>query len=302
MHNRMLDISDSGARLSVRHRQLVISRADCADVTVPFAEIAVLVLAHPQISCTQPVLAALVEQGGMLVTCDEKRLPAGMLLPLKTHSVQTERLAAQASVSVPTRKRLWRQIVRAKVAAQAEILAEFRQSDFGLRALLPRIKSGDRTNVEAQAARRYWIALFASNTFRRDPDALDQNRMLNYGYAVLRAIVARAICAAGLHPSLGLHHRNKYNAFCLADDLMEPFRPVVDRIVAEHVAEHGFETDLGQEARRALLQSLSGRCLCDGESRTLFDTVSRVASSLADVFLGSRKELALPERVVHAAT
>lgn len=302
MHNRILDISDSGARLSVRHRQLVIARLDAAEVSVPFSDLAVVIVAHPQISLTQPVLAALVEHGGMLVTCDEKWLPAGMLLPLQTHSIQTVRIAAQAAVSLPTRKRLWRQIVRAKIEAQADVLLEFRQSDFGLRALLPNVKLGDPSNVEAQAARRYWTALFASNTFRRDPEAQDQNRLLNYGYAVLRAIVARALCAAGLHPSLGLHHHNKYNAFCLADDVMEPFRPVVDRIVAQYVEDHGFDADLDQAARRELLEGLTGRCLCDGESRTLFDTASRVAGSLTEVFLGQARDLFIPERLVHAAT
>ena len=134
-----------------------------------------------------------------------------MLLPLQTHSVQTERIAAQAACSLPTRKRLWQQVVRAKIQAQAEVLTEFRQSDSGLGALLPNVKSGDPTNVEAQAARRYWTALFASNTFRRDPDAQDQNRLLNYGYAVLRAI-----CAAGLHPSLGLHHPRRARGSALS--------------------------------------------------------------------------------------
>lgn len=302
MHNRILDISDSGARLSVRHRQLIVTRPDCAEVSIPFTDLAVLILAHPQVSLTQPVLATLVEHGGTLITCDERRLPSGMMLPLQAHSVQTERFAAQAACSLPTRKRLWQQVVRAKIQAQADVLTEFRQSDSGLGALLPNVKSGDPMNVEAQAARRYWTALFASNTFRRDPDAQDQNRLLNYGYAVLRAIVARAICAAGLHPSIGLHHHNKYNPFCLADDLMEPFRPVVDRIVAQSVEERGFEADLDQAARHEMLLALTGRCECDGESRTLFDTASRVASSLVDVFQGQGRDIALPQRVHHAAT
>lgn len=301
MHNRILDISDSGARLTVRHRQLIVTQHDCAEVSVPFSDLAVLVIAHPQVSLTQPVLTTLVEHGGTLVTCDERRLPSGMMLPLKTHSVQTARFAAQAACSLPTRKRLWQQVVRAKIRAQADVLSEFRQSDSGLGALIPCVKSGDISNVEAQAARRYWTALFANNTFRRDPDAQDQNRLLNYGYAVLRAIVARAVCAAGLHPSLGLHHHNKYNPFCLADDLMEPFRPVVDRIVARFVDESGFEADLDLAARREMLTALTGRCECDGESRTLFETVGRVASSLVDVFQGQGREIALPQRVNHAS-
>jgi CRISPR-associated protein Cas1 len=225
-----------------------------------------------------------------------------MLLPLQTHSIQTERIIAQASSSLPTRKRLWQQIVRAKIQAQADVLTEFRNTDLGLLALISNVRSGDPANVEAQAARRYWTSLFSCNTFRRDRDAQDQNRLLNYGYAVLRAIIARAICAAGLHPSLGLHHHNKYNAFCLADDLMEPYRPVVDRVVARFVEKHGFESDFDRSARLEMLVSLTGRLDCAGESRTLFDAASRTASSLVGIFLGQQRNLSLPERMVYAAT
>ena len=137
---------------------------------------------------------------------------------------------------MPVCKRLWRQIVRAKIKAQAALLVELRGTDFGLGALVLRVRSGDPSNVEARAARRYWPHVFADLDFRRHRENEDQNILLNYGYAVLRAIIARAICAAGLHPSLGIHHHNRYNAFCLADDLMEPFRPAVDHAVAEYMA------------------------------------------------------------------
>lgn len=302
MQHRILDISESGAKLSVSHRQLVVDRLGSANVSVPFADLAVLVVAHPQISLTQPVLATLVEHGGMLVTCDERRLPAGMLLPLQTHSTQCQRIALQASSPLPLRKRLWQQIVRAKIIAQAELLERVRSSDCGLKALVTNVRSGDPANVEAQAARRYWSVLFGSNTFRRDPDAKDQNRLLNYGYAILRAIVARAICAAGLHPSLGLHHHNRYNAFCLADDLMEPFRPFVDSFVAGFVEEHGFEADFDLPARRAMLEVLTGRCQFEGESRSLFDAAARTANSLANVFHGHGKKLSLPDGLINATT
>jgi CRISPR-associated protein Cas1 len=142
--------------------------------------------------------------------------------------------------------------------------------------------------------------LFGSNSFHRDRGAEDQNRLLNYGYAVLRALTARAVCAAGLHPSLGIHHHNRYNAFCLADDLMEPFRVRVDQAVAEHVAEFGAEAEFGREARETVLSTFTGRCQLSGESCTLFDTLSRAANSLAAVFTGEAKELELPERIVDA--
>jgi len=301
VQHRILDISDSGARLSLRHQQLVIDRHGNGTVTVSVAELAVVVLANPQISLSQPVLASLAAHGGVLIACDERRLPVGLYLPLQNHSVQTERMAAQAAAPLPMRKRLWRQIVRAKITAQAQVLLELRETDAGLRALLPRVHSGDPANVEAQAARRYWGVLFPGIDFRRDVDAPDHNQMLNYGYAVLRAIVARALCAAGLHPSLGVHHHNRYNAFCLADDLMEPLRPVVDRAVAQYVDRVGRPADLDSGARHDLLSALMGRCLCNGEARSLFDVAAIAASSLAAVFLGERQDLDLPERLWHAA-
>ena len=295
MNHRILDISDAPARLKVRRSLLVIERNENDTVTVPFADIAVVVVSHPQVSYTQAVLSRLSAEGSIFIACDEHRLPVGMLLPLQGHFIQTERFTAQANASLPTKKRLWQQVVRAKITQQADLLEEIQQSDYGLKKMLSRVKSGDPQNVEAQAARKYWSVLFGSNTFRRDIEAQDQNRLLNYGYAVLRAIVARAICAAGLHPSLGLHHHNRYNSFCLADDLMEPYRPIVDRVVAEFVEEYGFEAEFKSEAKNDLLFSLTGRCLIDGEQRTLFDACSKTASSLTSVFLDEATELELPE-------
>ncbi|RKY25026.1 MAG: type II CRISPR-associated endonuclease Cas1, partial [Planctomycetota bacterium] len=226
MTERVLDLSEEPARLRVRYGQLVIRRSGMPDAAVPLVDLAVLVASNPQVSYTNAVLAGLAEAGGTFITCDRKHQPAGMLLPLRSHSLQAERFARQASASQPTRKRLWRQIVRAKIRAQSNLLKKLYGNDRGLSALISRVKSGDPQNLEAQASRRYWPALFADKSFRRDPDREDQNRFLNYGYAIIRAIVARAICAAGLHPSLGLHHHNRYNAFCLADDLLEPLRPI----------------------------------------------------------------------------
>jgi CRISPR-associated protein Cas1 len=209
---------------------------DTETQTIPFADIAVLVTSHPQISFTQAVLAGLAAAGGTFIVSNEKHLPAAMLLPLSTHSTQTERFARQAAVSLPTRKRAWQQIVQAKLRAQARLLEETTGADQGLRQMAARVRSGDPDNLEAQAARIYWQALFGKDAsaepFRRDPEGEGINAHLNYGYAVLRAIVARALCASGLHPSLGVHHHNRYDTFCLADDLMEPFRPLVDRVVA----------------------------------------------------------------------
>jgi CRISPR-associated protein Cas1 len=247
----------------------------------------------------------------MLIVSNEKHMPAAMMLPLSTHSTQTERFARQAAVSLPTRKRAWQQIVQAKLRAQAQLLEEVTGKDGGLNAMAGKVRSGDPDNLEAQAARIYWQALFGEDVsnsgepFRRDPEGEGLNLYLNYGYAVLRAVVARALCAAGLHPSLGVHHHNRYDTFCLADDLMEPFRPLVDRVIAKiHrealasmpptviPAQAGIQLD--QNSKKAILGGLLVRYTAEGESRTVFDWVSRSASSLAALIEDREEQLTLP--------
>ena len=295
MINRILDFAEAPAHLNVRLKQLVVRRADLPDATVPLADVAVVIAAHPQVTYTQAVLSGLAQAGGVFVACDERHLPVGMFVPLVGHHVQTERLAAQARAARPLCKRLWQQIVRAKIRAQAQTLLDLYGDDFGLLPLVSQVRSGDPQNIEARASRAYWPQLFANSAFRRRSDNQDENLLLNYGYAVLRAIVARAICGAGLHPSLGLHHHNRYNAYCLADDLMEPFRPTVDRSVVEYAGSHDAICGVEKEAKQHLVADLTGRYQVHGEQRTLFDTASRIAASLADVFLGNAKELELPE-------
>jgi CRISPR-associated protein Cas1 len=263
-------------------------------VSIPMSDIAVVVLAHPQITCTQSALAGILRHGGAVVICDQA-VPVGLLAPLVGHSTQGERIVAQAAAKLPLRKRLWQQIVRAKVRAQADLLDGLRGHDGGLRAMLPRVRSGDPENTEAQAAQRYWPLLFDDPAFRRRRDAPDANRMLNYGYAVLRAIVARAVCAAGLHPSLGLHHHNRYDAYSLAADLMEPFRPLVDAAVVECVRMHGADSALTPAVKQTLLEPLTGLYRAGGEARSLFDWVARTSGSLAGAFLGQNSRLDLPE-------
>ena len=294
MTDRILDFSDLPARLRVRHRQLVVQRPEQAELSMPLADLAVVVVSHPQVTYTQAVLSGLAEAGGSFVACNRKMLPVGMLLPLVAHHAQVQRFAAQAAAPVPLRKRIWRQVVRAKVRAQARALEKLHGSDFGLRALAPLVRSGDPANVEARAARRYWPRVFADLSFRRHRENEDQNLLLNYGYAVLRAIVARAICGAGLHPSLGIHHHNRYSTYCLADDLMEPLRPTVDRAVAEYCTTHDAFDHIESAAKRHMIGTLTGRYMFRGEQRTLFDTAARMASSLGDVFGGKSRKIELP--------
>ena len=292
---RVIDIADEPARLKVRYENLVVERAGKAPVSLPLAEIGALVVSHQQVTYTHAVLAGLAAAGAPLIVCDLKHLPVGLLLPIAAHYAQAERFAQQARVSRPTAKRLWQQIVRAKIRNQAELLERVRGGHHGLRPLVARVRSGDPTNVEAWAARKYWPALFDSTGFRRRYEADDANRLLNYGYAIIRALAARAICAAGLHPSLGIHHHNRYDAFCLADDLAEPFRPLVDEVVLALVEEHGDDVPLDRETKLAILRHLTGRFTVEGESRTLFDILAKVASSLAAVFADKEKRMWLPE-------
>jgi CRISPR-associated protein Cas1 len=295
MTDRILDLSEHPAYLSVNNGLLVIAQDGRDDQTVPLADLAAVVVSHPQVKYTHAVLAGLTAAGASFVTCDARHLPVGMLLPIDAHYVQTERFALQATAPLPLRKRLWREIVRAKVRAQGRLLAGLHGDDQGLIALAAAVRSGDAGNIEAQASRRYWPALFADPAFRRDFEAEDQNRLLNYGYAVLRAIVARALAAAGLHPSLGLHHHNRYNPFCLADDLMEPLRPLVDKAVWEIVRAAGPKVELNRPTKTALIQAITARVMVQGESRTTFDAASIAASSLVAVLHKEAKHLILPE-------
>ncbi|WP_339686455.1 type II CRISPR-associated endonuclease Cas1 [Gimesia maris] len=303
MLNRILDISEAPARLKVRLEQLVIDTLQAQQpVTIPIAEIAVLIVSHPQVTYTQRVLSSLVKEGGVFITCDERRLPNGMLVPLQSNYIQVERIAKQSAAKLPLKKRIWQQVIRAKIIAQAELLSMLHNNDFGLFALVSQVKSGDPQNIEARAARKYWSVLFGSNTFLRDRAAHDQNQLLNYGYTVLRAITARAICAAGLHPSIGIHHHNKYNHFCLADDLMEPFRVLVDRTVAIHISENGIDTNFDQSTREILLSVLTERVELNGHTKTLFDALAQTAQSLNDVFAGNKNKIDLPEKIFTYAT
>ncbi|MEF3696739.1 type II CRISPR-associated endonuclease Cas1 [Desulfolutivibrio sp.] len=292
--NRILDIGDQPARLNVENDLLRVRIENNADVFIPLPEIAALVVSHHQVSFSHAVLAGLATNGGTYVACDERHMPVGMMLPLSGNTVQTERIAAQARASLPMKKQAWKHVVRMKLRNQAWALSLTTGHDHGLKAMTGEVRSGDPENVEGKAARKYWRALFASERFTRDSHAGGVNGWLNYGYAVVRAIMGRAVCASGLHPSLGLHHHNRYDAFCLVSDLMEPYRPLVDIGVAGLVVEHGMDRDLDKELKRTLLTHLNQDVLVDGQRRELFSLAARTAQTLADVFLGKRTRVFLP--------
>lgn len=305
MSDRILEIAHP-ARLSVKDAQLVIEREDFLPFVTPVSGINTLLLAHPQVILTQAVISRLAEEGGMVVTIDRNYLPVSMTLPLQAHSLQTERLAAQAALKLVMRKRLWQQIVQAKIRSQGSLLKELHGSDGGLIATAGRVRSGDPDNLEAQAARRYWGLIFGGPEsdkpkFRRGADpnesGPDQNRHLDYGYTVLRASVARALCAAGLHPSIGLRHHNRFDPFCLAADLMEPFRPLIDRRVACWIAHNSPSEPLDGIAKKWLIEAVTMRYWVDREERVLSDILFRVARSLGAVLAGRQERLELPETI-----
>lgn len=296
MIDRIVEIA-SPAELSVKLDQLVIATEAAPSVSTPLAELGVLLIAHPQVTLTQAVLSRIAVNGGTVVTCDDKYLPASMLLPVQAHYIQSERFTKQIEMTLPLRKRLWKTIVQAKLRAQGFLLTELQGNDGGLIPMAARVQSGDKGNLESVAARRYWPLIFGDPKFRRGGVGPDQNRHLDYGYAVLRALTARALCAAGLHPSIGIRHQNRYDAFRLADDLMEPFRPVVDRRVFEWIQENASDGPLDRNARSWLLGILTERYLAQSEERTLPDLLTRSADGLAQAICGEEARFILPDHL-----
>ncbi|HWR35886.1 MAG TPA: type II CRISPR-associated endonuclease Cas1 [Clostridia bacterium] len=293
MIDRVVEIANPAA-LSVSHDQLVIATETAPPVHTPLSELAVVLVAHPRVTLTQAVLSRIANNGGSVVTIDDAFLPASMLLPLQAHYIQSERFAKQTQMSTPLRKRLWKKIVQAKIRAQGALLKELHGDDGGLVPMSARVQSGDRGNLESVAARRYWPLVFGNPKFRRGGIGPDQNRHLDYGYTVLRALTARALCAAGLHPSIGIWHENRYDPFSLAADVMEPFRPVVDRRVFEWIQDNPPYGPLDQQARGWLLGILADRYSCNGEQRTLCDLLARTADELARGMCGEENRFNPP--------
>ncbi len=293
MPDHILDLSRDPCAIHLEGALLVIRRENQPDFRLRMDEISAVCVSQPASSVSFRALGALAQSGAIVVVCDEKHAPTGMMMPLANHHAQTPRFLAQAAMKRPQQKRLWRQVVKAKVRQQASVLDAAGGNGAPLRSMIPRVLSGDTTNVEAQAAAAYWPALFGQD-FRRERDDPGPNALLNYGYAVLRSSMTRAICAAGLHPTLGLQHHHRENPFCLADDLMEPYRPIVDWAVLKHLRAGG-EMSLTPEMKRALVDAITLRVQTEDEERTLFDSCARTARSLARVVMGVRRTLVLPE-------
>lgn len=280
-NNTIIDFSDNGAVLNVRNRQLIVEIPDSGEKTSVFlGDIAVILISHQATVISHSVLTGIAEYGGILVACGANYMPMGLYIPCVGNGLQTERTLLQVAASTPTLKRAWQQIVQAKLRMQAQLLEDVIGKDAGLYSMALQVNSGDVDNKEAQAAKRYWRYLFGEN-FRRDPALNDSiNVCLNYGYAVIRAIVAKAVIATGLHPSFGLFHRNRYNPFCLADDLMEPFRPVVDREVFRLHQNRVRYNELTKELKKSLVEAVKTDYYIADKCYSIFDASLQLAQSL----------------------
>lgn len=292
MIKHTLEISTEAAHLAVKNRQLLIKRNGHVAGTIACEDIGVALVDHPQTTYTHAALVALAESDAAVVVCGANHLPVAVLLPIAQHSQVVVRLHDQLSAGRPLQKQLWKQIVQAKITAQAANVSPDLPAHRKLLALAREVRSGDPRNVEAQAARVYWANWLWQEEFRRDPNGAGLNPFLNYGYAVVRAAVARAIVAAGLLPSLGIHHRHRANAFCLADDLMEPLRPLVDDRVRE-MYRQGYD-ELSQPAKAALLEVLTHRMRLGNGTGPLMAMLHRQVASLVRCFSGESRKLEIP--------
>lgn len=295
MIRRTAEFATPGTRLSVAHRQLVVERPGQPRATLPIEDLGVVIVDDVRASYTQAVFIELLAAGATVVVCGRDHLPAGMMLPLDAHHVQTERHRAQIQAGAPTRKRVWQALVRTKIAQQGVVLEHFTGSHGGLAPMAGRVRSGDPDNLEAQAAQRYWPRLFGKD-FRRDRAAEDVNAVLNYGYAVVRAAVARAVVASGLIPSLGVFHKHRANPFCLADDLLEAYRPFVDwRAKLLENENNGKAPPIDEKSTRAALLSLFNETVLVGGRRSpMLLAIELSAASLCRALTGGDRALVLP--------
>lgn len=263
---------------------------------IPIEDIGVVVLDHKQITITQGAISALLDNNVAVISCDEHRMPSGMMLPLDGNTTQSERFREQIEASLPLKKQLWQQTIQAKILNQSTVLYRQRGLECGnMEAWAKQVKSGDSDNLEGRAAAFYWQNLFGHiKGFRRDREGIPPNNLLNYGYAILRAVVARSLVGSGLLPTLGIHHHNRYNAYCLADDIMEPYRPYVDKLVAEIVDSGADITNLTKEIKGQLLSIPVLDVVINGRRSPLMIGVGMTTASLYKCYSGEIRKIAYP--------
>lgn len=283
------------AYLSTHQEQLVVKFPDdTPGRQIPIEDIGIIVLEHQQITITNGLLAKLSERKVAIVSCNAQHLPDGLLLPMTGHTEQTERIRHQIEATIPLKKNLWQQTVSSKIRNQAALLAEKGKESKRMEYLSKNVSSGDPDNYEGQAAAIYWKQIFDIPDFTRGQAGIPPNNLLNYGYAILRATVARALVSSGMLPNLGIWHHNKYNAFCLADDIMEPYRPYVDLVVYHLVEQEDELAELTIPLKKELLTIPALDVQIDGQKSPLMVAVSRTTNSLYECFAGTRRKILYP--------
>lgn len=282
-------------RLTLKDQQLVADMHNTDETKiVPVEDIGSVVLENQQVSISLPSLNALIKNNVAVILCDNTFHPSAMLLNLNGNHLQQELFSAQIKASEPLKKQLWKQTIVAKIRNQALLLKKISNPSAQIERYETKVKSGDLDNREAAAAKIYWPKLFGKD-FVRDRYGAAPNNMLNYGYAILRAAVARALAGSGLLATLGIHHHNRYNAFCLADDIMEPYRPFVDGLVFNLYAKWGLVTDLSTDLKMELLSILTSDIVINGYKRPLMVGLSQTTASLARCFVGDSQRIEYPE-------
>lgn len=289
--DRIVDIATNGRHLSRERGFLKVAEDGIEIGRIPLDEIAAVIVHAHGITWSNSLLAELADRGTPVVICDTNHAPRSVVMPLEGHHAQGGRLRAQWTASRPLFKQSWKRIVIAKIRMQAAALNAFGEASAPLKIMARKVTSGDETNVEAQAARFYWPRMMGDD-FRRDRLAPDANALLNYGYTVLRACAARAVVAAGLHPSIGIHHSNQGNAFALADDVMEPFRPLVDCAVKTLIARNGPEVDT--KAKQTLARLIALDLPLSDSQTPVSIALGKLATSLGQSFEAGKPSLALP--------
>ena len=296
--------------LSLRNAQLVLHLPDVesndtlpvamkkeAERTIPIEDIGVVILDHRRITITSGVLEALLENNCAVITCDQKSMPVGLLLPLCGNTTQNERFRTQLDVSLPLRKQLWQQTVKQKILNQEYVLRTNTDKETNcMRVWANDVRSGDPDNLEARAAAYYWKNLFKDYPdFVRDRGCTPPNNLLNYGYAILRAVIARSLVGSGLLPTLGIHHHNRYNAYCLADDIMEPYRPYVDELVLDLIRQNEDISEINKRLKMQLLGIPMLDVVINGKRSPLMIAAQQTTASLYKCFAGEMRHVNFPE-------
>lgn len=282
------------ARLSLKLAQMVIELQDTTR-TVPIEDIGVVILEHRQITITHALIDALLANNVAIVTSNDKHMPVGLMLPLNGNTLQSERFRAQIDASEPLKKQMWQQTITAKILGQAHVLGTQHIEHNNMLKWAKEVRSGDTDNMEARAAAYYWRNVFGELDFIREPEGMPPNNLLNYGYSIVRAMVARALVGAGLLPTLGIHHHSRYDAYCLADDIMEPYRPFVDMKVLEMWKKGGITTGISSEQKRELLSITTMDVHISGHRSPMMMAINTTAQSVQKCYSGQARKIIYPD-------